>query len=78
MSDVRGMSVDTNIHFTSKSFVDNTPREFLLDPDPKQNYNFQFSTKEDVRGQPSICRRITICLLILATVFLPMAILIDS
>jgi hypothetical protein len=45
MNDGRGMSVDTNIHNTKKSFVENTTREFLLDPNLKLNYNFHFSSK---------------------------------
>lgn len=44
----------------------------------QERYKFNFSTRRDLAGQPSICRIVTIILLIVATLILPVAILIDS
>lgn len=42
------------------------------------DYVFEYSTKEDVAGKKSRCRIATVTLLILATIVLPVAILIDK
>ena len=42
------------------------------------DYVFEYSTKEDVAGKKSRCRIVTVTLLILATIFIPAAILIDK
>lgn len=42
------------------------------------SYEISYSSKEDVAGKKSKCRIITISILILATIFLPAAILIDK
>ncbi len=41
-------------------------------------YDFKFSSYEDLAGRRSICRIVTITLLIIASLFLPLALLIDK
>ena len=43
----------------------------------QERYKFNFSTRRELAGQPSICRIVTIILLVIATLILPVAILID-
>lgn len=60
-----------------KSVVTNavTP---LIPFEQSERYNFKFSTKSELAGSPSKCRIVTVIMLVIATLFLPVAILIDK
>ena len=74
-------SLDPNAQFKykqSKSLSKNDKQELLLSEVKKERYNFTYSSREDVAGAPSKCRIVTIIFLVLATLFLPIGILISK
>ena len=72
-------SIDPNANFKyrqQKSLTQN--KDPLLSFQEEDRYDFHFSTQKELAGKVSCCRIITISLLLLATLFLPVAILIDK
>ena len=75
-------SLDPNANYKYRSRPGMLESDDLNDPllplKIEKRYNFKFSSNKDLAGNPSCCRVITIILLIVATLFLPVAIIIDK
>lgn len=72
-------SYDPNANFKYKQHKSwNQNEDPLMSFEQEDRYKFDFSTQEELAGKPSKCRILTIVLLVLATLFLPVAILIDK
>lgn len=72
------MNLGKRDHISGK--LEDSTTQYLLSPGAAtaETYKFKFSTQEDLAGKPSRCRLVTIILLVLATLFLPVAILLDK
>lgn len=73
-------SVDPNADFMYKQGKSNNQKIYSepLIQREIQRYEFKFSSYEDLAGPKSICRVVTIILLVIASLFLPLAVLIDK
>jgi hypothetical protein len=77
--DYNDRTISTNTNLIDDNHLINRPTSHTLTGTliGEERYNFKFSTLEDVEGKPSRCRILTVILLVIATLFLPVAIFYD-